>query len=577
MGQKIKALGIDLGTTNSVVACVKENGSIEVLPNAEGERLTPSVFSVWDNDEIIVGKLANDGESSNVESTIRSIKRHMGTEYRLNIKGVEYSPEKISAAILSKLKLDAEAHLGYKVDKAVITVPAYFDSDARQSTKIAGEIAGFEVLRVINEPTAAALAYGLEKKDKQTILVYDLGGGTFDITILKLSGDGMFNVQSTSGDTLLGGDDFDHAIMEYCRNEWGIAEFDEDFEKGIRTAAESAKKTLTSAQQAKIVMHGMPVITLTRDVFNEIIEPIVLKTKTCLENALRDAGINASQIDEVVFVGGSTRIPLVSSMVEKWTGKKPNKTVNPDEAVAVGAARQAAILSGQTAPDILLVDVIPLTLGIETASGVMDRMINRNTTIPTESSKMFTTTEDNQNSVAIKVYQGERLKADGNKLLGQFKLENIPEKPRGVPEVEVTFHVDANGILSVKAKELISKIAQRVVLTGSSSLTAEEVTKMMNEAELSRDEDESYFILAAAQDKIKGRIHQVEAIKRDAWNILSQEVKDEIEDVFTSLIDAQENKNVKMLDSLDESCQETMLKANKELADFAAKLIKSST
>lgn len=574
MSKKIKALGIDLGTTNSVAACLREDGSIEIIPNAEGERLTPSVFAVWDNDEVIVGKLAHDGESMNAESTIRSIKSHMGTNYRVEVRGKKYSPEQISAAILSKIKSDAEAYLGHAVDKAVITVPAYFNSDERQSTKTAGEIAGFEVLRVINEPTAAALAYGLDKNDRQTVVVYDLGGGTFDVTVLQLSGDGMFNVKATSGDTHLGGDDFDKAIMEYCKKQWPEYVSNENSETALRTAAESAKKVLTSAQQAKIAVHGMPVITLTREVFNELIEPLVMKTKSCLELALRDAGINASQIDEVVFVGGSTRIPMISSMVEKWTGKKPNKSVNPDEAVAVGAARQAAILSGQTAPDILLVDVIPLTLGIETASGVMDRMINRNTTIPTEATKMFTTTEDNQNSVAIKVYQGERLKADGNKLLGQFKLEGIPEKPRGVPEIEVAFHVDANGILSVKAKELISQIAQKVTLTGSSSLTAEEVESMMNDAEKSRAEDEKYFILAAAQDKIRGRIHQIEALKRDAWGVLGESVKDEIEDVLQSLLDAQDDKNVKLLESLDESCQEIMVKANKELADFASKLLR---
>lgn len=574
MSKKIKALGIDLGTTNSVAACLREDGSIEIIPNAEGERLTPSVFAVWDDDEVIVGKLAHDGESMNANSTVRSIKRHMGTNYRIEVRGKKYSPEQISAAILSKIKNDAEAYLGYKVDKAVITVPAYFNSDERQSTKTAGEIAGFEVLRVINEPTAAALAYGLDKKERQTVVVYDLGGGTFDITVLQLSGDGMFNVKSTSGDTHLGGDDFDHVIMDYCRNQWQDYVANDDSEAALRTAAESAKKVLTSTQQTKIAIHGMPVVTLTRDTFNQLIEPIVMKTKSCLELALRDAGINASQIDEVVFVGGSTRIPLIASMVEQWTGKKPNKSVNPDEAVAVGAARQAAILSGQTAPDILLVDVIPLTLGIETASGVMDRMINRNTTIPAEATKMFTTTEDNQNSVAIKVYQGERLKADGNKLLGQFKLEGIPEKPRGVPEIEVGFHVDANGILSVKAKELVSQIAQKVVLTGSSSLTSEEVEQMMNEAEQSRADDEQYFILAAAQDKIRGRIHQIEALKRDAWGVLSEGIKEEINDAFKSLVDAQEDKNIKLLESLDESCQEIMVKANKELSEFASRFIK---
>jgi len=362
--------------------------------------------------------------------------------------------------------------------------------------------------------------------------------------------------------------------MQYRKDNWTDYVADETKEAALRTAAETAKKILTSVQQTKIIVPGMPSISLTRDKFNQLIEPLILETKTCLEQALRDAGINASQIDEVVFVGGSTRIPVISHMVEQWTGKKPNKTVNPDEAVAVGAARQAAILSGQVAPDILLVDVIPLTLGIGTASGVMDRMINRNTTIPTEASKIFTTTEDNQTSVAIKVYQGERLKAEGNKLLGQFKLEGIPAHPRGVPEVEVTFHVDANGILSVKAKELASQIAQKVVLSGSSSLTADEINEMMNEAEKSRDEDEKYFALAASQDKIKGRIHQIEALKRDVWSVLSDSVKVEIEDLLLSLNDAQENKNIQFLDSLEDSAQETMTKVNKELADFSKKLIR---
>ncbi|MBS1722307.1 MAG: Hsp70 family protein [Armatimonadetes bacterium] len=574
MSQKVKALGIDLGTTNSVVACVTLDGRTEVLPNAEGDRLTPSVFAIWETGERVVGRLAAEGEKWNPQSTIRSVKRRMGTNFRYHIDEQPLSPEQISSEILKKLKRDAESYLGHEVSQAVITVPAYFDSDARQCTKTAGELAGFEVLRVINEPTAAALAYGLDKKAKETVLVYDLGGGTFDVTILSLSGDGLFDVKSTNGDVQLGGDDFDTAIMEYCQTCWDEPVDDPEGLAALRASAEAAKKSLTGVEKTKVSVPGRPPVDVTRAKFEELITPILERTKTCVEAALRDAGYKASQIDEVVFVGGSTRVPLVSQLVEQWTGKRPNKSVNVDEAVAVGAAKQAAILSGQTKSDVLLIDVIPLTLGVEAASGVMDRMIDRNTTIPTEASKLFTTTEDSQTTVAIRVYQGERLKAAANKLLGQFMLEGIPDRPKGVPEVEVTFAVDANGILSVKAEELSTKLMAKVTLTGSSSLTADEVAKMMEEATANKVEDERYFATAAAQDRLLGRVQQIEQLKRDVWHILTEDTKAEVDDVFVSLTDAQGSQNIKLLDELETACQETMVKVNKEMALFAAKILK---
>lgn len=575
MSFRVRAVGIDLGTTNSAVAYVGEDGSVRVIPNAEGERTTPSVVGLSDDGSFLVGKVAVDQEAYSPNPTMRSIKRHMGTNYRVDAGGRRMSPEEVSAEVLKKLKKDAEDHLGHEVSQAVITVPAYFDSDARQSTKIAGELAGLEVLRVISEPTAAALAYGLDRKESETVLVYDLGGGTFDVSVLKISGDGMFDVQSTSGDTALGGDDFDEALQAFIAGELGIDRDASDTETKslLRSAAESAKKALSSAAQVTVAVPGVGRVKVDRSTFEALIAPLLERTKTCIELALRDAGLSASKLNEVIFVGGSTRVPLVGRMVEEWTGKKPNRSVNPDEAVAIGAARQAAILSGQSDPDILLVDVIPLTLGVNTASGVMDRMIGRSSPIPTAATKVFTTTEDNQESVAIMVYQGERPKAAANKLLGQFKLEGIPPRPAGIPEVEVTFSVDANGILAVSARELSTGTEASVTLTGNSSLTASEVKKMLEDAEANKKADQEFFTLNKARDAIRARLIQVEGLQREAWAMLSEGTRTELEDAKESLLQAVDSQNLQLLEQLEESCQELAKRASEELAAKAQKLM----
>lgn len=495
-----KVIGIDLGTTNSCVA-VMEGGEAVVIPNAEGNRTTPSVVGFKKDGERIIGETAKRQAITNPDRTVISIKRHMGTNYKAKIGDDEYTPQQVSAMILQKLKADAEAYLGTSVTQAVITVPAYFNDSQRQATKDAGKIAGLEVLRIVNEPTAAALAYGLEKGEDQTILVYDLGGGTFDVSILEL-GEGLFEVKATSGDNKLGGDDFDQVIIDYLvaefKKEHGVdLSKDNAAVQRLKDAAEKAKKELSSVMSTTIslpfitVVDGVPQhleVNLTRAKFEEMSANLVERTMEPTRQALKDSGLSPSDIDKVVLVGGSTRIPAVQEAVKKLVGKEPHKGVNPDEVVALGAAIQAGVLTGDV-KDVVLLDVTPLSLGIETAGGVFTKMIERNTTIPTSKSQIFSTYADNQTSVDIHVLQGERSMAADNKTLGRFQLGDIPPAPRGVPQIEVTFDIDANGIVNVSALDKGTGKSQKITITSSSGLSEEDIDRMMKEAEEHAEED----------------------------------------------------------------------------------------
>ncbi|WCM59764.1 molecular chaperone DnaK [Paenibacillus sp. LX16] len=521
-----KVIGIDLGTTNSCVA-VMEGGEAVVIPNPEGARTTPSVVGFKKDGERTVGETAKRQAITNPDRTIMSIKRHMGTNHKENIDGKEYSAQEISAMILQKLKSDAEAYLGQTVSQAVITVPAYFNDGQRQATKDAGKIAGLEVLRIVNEPTAAALAYGMEKSEDQTILVYDLGGGTFDVSILEL-GDGFFEVKATSGDNKLGGDDFDQVIIDYLVNEFkkdqGIdLSKDKAAVQRLKDAAEKAKKELSGVLTTTIslpfitVADGVPQhleLNLTRAKFEELSEGLVERTLGPTRQAMKDAGMSASDIDKIVLVGGSTRIPAVQEAIKKLTGKEPHKGVNPDEVVALGAAVQAGVLTGDV-KDVVLLDVTPLSLGIETAGGVFTKMIDRNTTIPTSKSQVFSTYADNQPSVEIHVLQGEREMAAGNKTLGRFQLGDIPPAPRGVPQIEVTFDLDANGIVNVSATDKGTGKSQKITITSSSGLSDEEVERMMKDAELHAEEDKKRKDLVEAKNAADQLIYSVDKTIKD--------------------------------------------------------------
>lgn len=578
------AIGIDLGTTNSCAAYVNSSGNVEIIPNSEGFRTTPSVFAIKSDKSILIGKYAADQEATNADNTIRSVKRSMGTNKRFDLGDSVWSPEEISSEILKKIKKDCEVALGKKVNQAVITVPAYFDHNQRQSTKTAGELAGLEVIRIINEPTAAALAYGLNDRRNQTILVYDLGGGTFDVTILAISEIGVFEVKSTSGDTNLGGDDFDEVLFNLVLKKLPhIKEFDSTSRARLWQQCEQAKKNLSSSNSAEInvpyfmFVDNAPIhidVSVNKIEFEAAIEPLLMRTKVCVERALKDAKLGPDDIDEVVFVGGSTRVPVISAFVEEWLLKKPNKSINPDEAVAVGAAVQAAILSGARERDILLLDVTPLTLGIETLGGVMTPMILRNTTIPTDYSQVFTTADDNQSFVDIKVYQGERPQVKHNRFLGICKLDNILPSPRGLPQIEVRFDIDANGIINVSAMDLLTGTSTEATITGSSSLTSDEILRMINEAEDSQVEDGIFKEASGIKDVLHDRLVQVETMLRESSSLFDEEVLDDLNDLKISLVEAIEGENkLEMLHSLNQSAKESIKLASKVINQEAASKI----
>lgn len=551
-----KAVGIDLGTTNSVVAVI-EGGEPTVIANAEGSRTTPSVVGFNKAGERLVGSIAKRQSITLPERTIISIKRKMGTNDKVSVDGKNYSPEEISAMVLQKLKADAEAYLGQPVTEAVITVPAYFNDAQRTATKNAGEIAGLKVLRIINEPTAAALAYGLDKKKEERVLVFDLGGGTFDVTVLEIGktedGGTVLEVLATNGDTHLGGDDWDQRIVDFVADEFR-KETAIDIRKDrqalqrVREAAEKAKVELSSVTQANI---NLPFISstpegpahldinLTRAKFDELTRDLVERCRAPFVNALKDAKLEPSQIDEVVLVGGSTRMPMIQDMVKQISGgKEPNKTVNPDEVVAVGAAVQASVLSGEggaAGSSILLLDVTPLSLGIETLGGVMTRLIDRNTTIPTRKSEVFSTAEDGQSSVHVKVYQGEREIAAHNKLLGDFQLTGLPPAPRGVPQIEVAFDIDANGIVSVSAKDKGTGREQKITITGSSSLNKDEVERMVREAASHAEEDKQQREMAEARNRGESLIYQTEKSLKDIGDKVPSDLKLEVENNIADL------------------------------------------
>ena len=578
-----KTIGIDLGTTNSVVA-VMEGGKPTVIANAEGMRTTPSIVGFSKTGERLVGQLAKRQAILNPDKTIASIKRHMGEDYKKNIDGKDYTPQEISAMILRKLADDASSYLGEKVTSAVITVPAYFNDSQRQATKDAGKIAGLDVLRIVNEPTAAALAYGLEKDKSEKVLVFDLGGGTFDVSILEI-GDGVHEVLSTSGDTHLGGDDFDEKVMNWICDEFKKTEgidlrSDKQAMQRIKEAAEKAKCELSSVVETNI---NLPFITadangpkhldlsLTRAKFEDLCHDLLERCKKPVEQAIKDAGISKGDINEVVLVGGSSRIPAVQQLVKDYTGKEPNQSVNPDEVVAVGAAIQAGVLAGEV-NDIVLLDVTPLTLGIETLGGVMTPLVPRNTTIPVSKSQVFSTAENNQTAVDIQVLQGERPMAKDNKSLGMFRLEGIAPAMRGVPQIEVTFDIDANGIVNVSAKDKATNKEQKITITNSSNLSEEDIDKMVKEAEANAAEDKQKKEEAEVKNNANSLIASAERIVKDFEGKIDKADEDKLNEQKEALKKAlDENKSAEDLKKMSEELQQTMFSISQKAYEAVQK------
>ena len=578
-----KTIGIDLGTTNSVVA-VMEGGKPTVIANAEGSRTTPSIVGFSKTGEKLVGQLAKRQAILNPDKTIASIKRHMGEDYKVNIEGKDYTPQEISAMILRKLADDASNYLGEKVTSAVITVPAYFNDAQRQATKDAGKIAGLDVLRIVNEPTAAALAYGLEKENSEKVLVFDLGGGTFDVSILEI-GDGVHEVLSTSGDTHLGGDDFDQKVMDWICDEFQKQEGidlrgDKQAMQRVKEAAEKAKIELSSVLETSI---SLPFITadangpkhlelsLTRAKFEDLCRDLLNRCKVPVETALKDAGVSKSDINEVVLVGGSSRIPAVQQLVKEYTGKEPNQSVNPDEVVAVGAAIQAGVLAGEV-KDIVLLDVTPLTLGIETLGGVMTPLVQRNTTIPVSKSQVFSTAENNQTAVDIHVLQGERPMARDNKSLGMFRLDGIPPAMRGLPQIEVTFDIDANGIVNVSAKDKATNKEQKITITNSSNLSEADIDKMVKEAEANAQEDKKKKEEAEIKNNATSLIGSADRIVKDFEGKIDAADKSKLDEQKAALQKAlDENKPTDELKKLSDELQQTMFSISQKAYEAVQK------
>jgi len=578
-----KAVGIDLGTTNSVVS-VLEAGDPVVIPNSEGSRTTPSVVAFSKGGEVLVGEVAKRQAITNPDRTIRSVKRHMGTSWSIKIDDKDYTAQEISARTLMKLKRDAEAYLGDTVTQAVITVPAYFDDAQRTATKEAGAIAGLEVLRIINEPTAAALAYGLDKEGDhdQTVLVFDLGGGTFDVSVLEI-GDGVFEVKSTHGDTSLGGDDWDQRVIDWLVDQFKSAH-GVDLSKDnmalqrLKEAAEKAKIELSQVQSTQI---NLPFITatqegplhldeqLTRAKFQELTEDLLDRCKGPFEQAIKDAGLSKGDIDHVILVGGSTRMPAVTDLVKEFTGKDPNKSVNPDEVVAIGAAVQAGVLKGDV-KDVLLLDVTPLSLGIETKGGVMTRLIERNTTIPTKRTEVFTTAEDMQPSVEIHVLQGEREMAAYNKTLGKFQLVDLPPAPRGVPQIEVTFDIDANGIVHVSAKDRATNKEQSMTITGQSSLAKDDIERMVKDAEAHAEEDAKRREEAEARNQGDTLVYQTEKLLKEQGDKLSGDEKQKVEDALATLKSALGGEDIGAIKDATEALMTASQEFTQKLYESAA-------